>query len=94
MADVKVCNLPDRVVASIRARGNTRGAAWKRSCASSLPMRRKKGRQETIRQLKAFRNKLRKKHGVLTIALRASAKTVKPADDGCRRERRREVAGP
>lgn len=66
MADVKVRNLPDWVVASIRARAEHEGRSLEEELRVLITDDAKRRRQETIRQLKAFRNKLRKKYGVLS----------------------------
>jgi plasmid stability protein len=66
MADVKVRNLPDWVVASIRARAEHEGRSLEEELRVLITDDAKKRRQETIRELKAFQNKLRKKYGVLS----------------------------
>jgi len=66
MADVKVRNLPDWVVASFRNRAQHEGRSLEEELRLLLTDEAMKRRQETIRKLKAFRDKMRKKYGELS----------------------------
>lgn len=66
VADVKVRNLPDWVVASFRNRAEREGRSLEEELRTFITEEAMKRRQETLKKLKAFRNKLRKKYGVLS----------------------------
>lgn len=66
VADVKVRNLPDWVVASFRNRAAQEGRSLEEELRILMTGEAMKRRQETVRKLKAFRNKLRKKYGELS----------------------------
>jgi len=66
MADVKVRNLPDWVVHSFKARASHAGRSLEEELRLLLTEEAAKRRQETLRKLKAFQDKMRKKYGVLS----------------------------
>lgn len=66
MADVKVRNLPDWVVASFRNRAQSEGRSLEEELRVLLTDEATKRRQETLRKLKAFQAKMRKKYGELS----------------------------
>ena len=66
MADVKVRNLPDWVVASFRNKAQHEGRSLEEELRMLLTEAAMNRRRETIRKLKAFRDKMREKHGELS----------------------------
>jgi len=66
MADVKVRNVPDWVVASFRNRATHAGRSLEEELRLLLTEEATKRRQETLRKLKAFQDRMRKKYGVLS----------------------------
>ena len=66
VADVKIRNLPDNVVAHFRRRAENAGRSLEEELRTLLTEEAMKRRQETIRKLKAFQDKMRKKYGVLS----------------------------
>ena len=66
MADVKVRNLPDWVVTSFRNKAQHEGRGLEEELRILLTDEAMKRRQDTIRKLKAFRDKMRKKYGELS----------------------------
>jgi plasmid stability protein len=66
MADVKVRNLPDWVVASFRNKAQHEGRSLEEELRMLLTGEAMKRRQETISKLKKFRDKMRKKYGELS----------------------------
>ena len=66
MADVKVRNLPDWVVASFRNRAQHEGRSLEEELRILLTGEAMKRRQETVRKLKQFQTKMRKKYGELS----------------------------
>ncbi len=66
MADVKVRNLPDWVVASFRNRAEREGRSLEEELRTLLTDEATKRRQETLQKVKAFQAKMRKKYGQLS----------------------------
>ena len=66
MADVKVRNLPDWVVASFRNKAQHEGRSLEEELRMLLTGEAMKRRQETVRKLKAFQTKMLKKYGELS----------------------------
>ncbi len=66
MADVKVRNLPDWVVASFRNRAAHEGRSLEEELRILMTEEAMKRRQETVKKLQAFQAKMRKKYGVLS----------------------------
>ena len=66
MADVKVRNLPDWVVNSFRKRAENQGRSLEEELRMLITAEATRRREETLRELKAFRDKMRKKYGVLS----------------------------
>jgi plasmid stability protein len=66
MADVKVRNLPDWVVRSFRKRAENEGRSLEEELRMLITAEATRQREEMLRELKAFQNKMRKKYGVLS----------------------------
>ena len=66
MADVKIRNLPDWVVASIRARAENEGRSLEEELRVLITDDAMKRRERTVKELRAFRNKMRDKYGALS----------------------------
>lgn len=66
MADVQIRDLPDWVVASFRNRAEHAGRTLEEELRSLLTNEASSSRQETVQKLKAFRDKMREKSGVLS----------------------------
>jgi hypothetical protein len=66
MADVKVPNFPDWVVNSFRKRAQNEGRSLQEQLRMLITAEAARRRKETLRELKAFQNKRRKKYGVLS----------------------------
>ncbi len=66
MADVKVRNLPDWVVNSFRKRAENEGRSLEEELRMLLTEEATKQREKMLSELKAFRDKMRKKYGVLS----------------------------
>lgn len=66
MADVKVRNLPDWIVNSFRKRAENQGRSLEEELRMLITAEATRRREETLSELKAFRDKMRKKYGVLS----------------------------
>jgi plasmid stability protein len=66
MADVKVRNLPDWVVNSFRKRAESEGRSLEEELRMLLTEEATRRREKMLSELKAFRDKMRKKYGVLS----------------------------
>ena len=66
MADVKIRNLPDWVVDRFRIQAEHEGKSLEQKLRDLITGEATRDREQMLRRLKAFQNKLRKKYGELS----------------------------
>ncbi len=66
MADVKICELPESVIATFRVRAAAAGRSMEEELRLQLIEAASRPRQDILAELDAFRDKLEQEYGILS----------------------------
>jgi len=66
MADVKICELPESVIATFRVRAAAAGRSMEEELRLQLIEAASRSRQDMLAELDAFREMLQRKYGILS----------------------------